>query len=212
MEKVDRATVQTTGGASFETLYLKTELFQRVAHGGDGIARAPAFLGFLADVHQSAHEGPGGENHGLSVEAKTHVGFESDDGIVLDHQLGDVPLVKIEIGSRLDDVFDPELISLLIALGARGANARSFAAIEHAPLNGSGVRVLGHDSSKGIDLAHDMAFSQPTDRGIAAHLSNGIEILGEESDIAAHAGGSEGRFDPRVAGPDDDHVIRLSER
>ena len=42
------------------------------------------------------------------------------------------------------------------------------------------VRRAAHDPAERIHLAHDRALGDPADRGIAGHLADGLEILGQQ--------------------------------
>lgn len=100
-----------------------------------------------------------------------------------------------------------ELVGFFVALGARRAGAGAFAGIEHAPLDGGGIGIERHGSAEGVDFANHVTLGETANGGVAAHLSDGVEILRKHGDRATESGGSKGSFDSGVAGTDDEHVI-----
>jgi hypothetical protein len=55
-------------------------------------------------------------------------------------------------------------------------HGRPFATIEKSELNASAIDRFTHQPAKRIDLADNLPFRNPTDRRIAAHLPNGIQV------------------------------------
>ena len=109
----------------------------------------------------------------------------------------------------LEDVLDGELIKLLIRLGPRRSDCRSFTAIEHSVLNTGPIDDLAHDSAEGIDFTDELPFGKPADGRIAGHLTDGVQINGADQGPASHSGRGHGRFDARMARADYNHIVRL---
>jgi hypothetical protein len=100
-----------------------------------------------------------------------------------------------------------ELIGLLVTLRAGGPDRGSFLRIEDPELDCGGIRIQPHRPAEGVDLADHVPFPQPSDRGIAGHLAEGVEVLAEQSDGRSDPGGSQGCFNPCVTTSDNQHVV-----
>jgi hypothetical protein len=88
-------------------------------------------------------------------------------------------LTKVDVWVLFDLAFDVELISFLISLSSGGVHSSTLATVEQAELDTGPIDGLSHQTSERIDLSNDLAFGDSTDRGIAAHLANGIEVSGQ---------------------------------
>ena len=115
--------------------------------------------------------------------------------------------MEIDARSGFQGMFDAELVGFFIALGSGGADGRAFTGIEHAELDAGGVCVQAHDAAEGVDFPDHVSFCQSTDGGVAGHSADGIEVLGENCDATAEAGGGKGGFDPGVAGANDEDIV-----
>lgn len=143
------------------------------------------------------------------VEPNAKISDDSADLPILDHELGNLTLLKVEVRLIFEDKLHPKLVGLFIALGPRSPHARTFAGIKHPHLNGGSIGVHSHFPADGINLSDHMALGQATDRGIAAHLPNGVEIHGEKKRLTPHSGGGERGLDPGMTSPNDDDVVIL---
>ena len=54
-----------------------------------------------------------------------------------------------------------------------------------------------------------MPLSQAADRGIAGHLPDGVEVLGENPCVRSQTGGRQGGLDPSVSRPKHEDIKRL---
>jgi len=52
-----------------------------------------------------------------------------------------------------------------------------------------------------------VTFAQSADCGVAGHLTYGIEVLSEDSDLGSDPCGSECGLDPGMASADDNHIV-----
>jgi hypothetical protein len=95
-------------------------------------------------------------------------------------------------------------------LSARAMHRGPFAHVEHAELDARGVDSLAHQSTQRVNLAHDLALGNATDRGIATHLANRIKIRGQQYRLRTHARGCCCGFGPRMAGPDHHDVVLVN--
>jgi hypothetical protein len=115
-------------------------------------------------------------------------------------------LPNIQILSPLQSYFRAELIRLLIALNARGLNADSFRAVEHAKLNSRCICVHTHESAKRVNFPDELSFTQPSNGWVARHLSDRIKVLCQQERRAADSGRRRGRFDTGVSCADHNHI------
>ena len=83
------------------------------------------------------------------------------------------PAIDRQVGHRFDRRLHGRGIELAVGLGARAAHRRALAAVEHAELDAAGVRHAAHEAVERVDLAHEMALSEPADRRIARHGADG---------------------------------------
>jgi len=66
-----------------------------------------------------------------------------------------------------------------------------------------------HEAVQGVDLAHQVALADAADGRVAAHLADGIQVVGEEQGLRPQAGAGQGRLATGVAAADDDDVETL---
>jgi hypothetical protein len=158
-------------------------------------------------MEEPAHESAGGDDHGFSKGSVTKVCFDALNGIILDENSDGIPLPKRSAASRLEGCFRAKLVSLFVTLGSRGPNGGPTGRIQHPKLDGRGVGIQAHETAKGIDFPHDLAFGLSTDGWVAGHLAERIEILGQEKGEATEATRSKGSLDASVASAEDDDVI-----
>src|SRR5262249_34045714 len=92
--------------------------------------------------------------------------------------------------------------------GARSAHGGTFAPVEHAELDASGIRDPAHHAIERIDLAHEMPFADTPDRRVARHLADSLELMGQEQRTCAEACGSRRSLAARMSSPDHDDVER----
>jgi hypothetical protein len=74
-------------------------------------------------------------------------------------------------------------------------------------LNAGSVGGSSHDSAQGIDLPDHRTLGNAAYGGIAGHLADGLEILGEKEGARPAARGQCGGLGSCVATPDHHHVV-----
>jgi len=104
---------------------------------------------------------------------------------------------------------EPELVGLLVTLGAGTTDAGSLGGVQHPELDSGGVGVDAHLAAQRIDLADDLSLGQAADGGVAGHLTDGVEVHRQQQRLATHTCRSQGRLDPGMAGADHNHVINF---
>ena len=100
-------------------------------------------------------------------------------------------------------------VKLAVGLSPRSADRRALAAIEHAKLDTACVGDAPHEAIERVDLAHQVAFAEPADSGIAGHRSDRREPVGDERGRRPHPRGGRRRLAAGVPAADDDDVEPL---
>jgi len=136
---------------------------------------------------------------------------------VIDYRAGNArsvmyALEHLELLCLADGFLHGCRVELAVGLGARPAHRRPLAAVEHAELDAAAIGHAAHQAVQGVDLAHQMAFAESSDRRIARHRADGREPVGQERGAGAHACRGGRGFAARVAAADHDDVEILFHR
>ncbi len=166
----------------------------------------------LADMDEPAQEGAGGEHHGAGADAFAAGGDDAGHGALLDDQVLDGGLDHFEARRGADRRLHGLAVELAVGLGARALDRRALAAVEHAELDAGGVGHAAHEAVERIDLAHEMALAETADGGVAGHLADGGEAVGDQRRARAHAGRGRSRLAAGMAAADDDDVEDAASR
>ncbi len=126
--------------------------------------------------------------------------------VVFDDQIAALLLEQREIGLVLERAPDECLVQRAISLHARRANCRALAGVERARLDRGRIRGTGHDTAHRIDLFDEVTLADATDGGVATHLTQRLDGLGEQQRARTHARGRERGFGARVPATHDDYV------
>ena len=207
--EVDGAAFDARGGAGLEAPQGEAELREAGGDAAGGAAEAPAGDVVHADVQQAAHEGAAAEHDAARAEVLPPGGGGAGDVAVLGAEVADFSLKELQAGGGFEDPLHAGAVGEFVALGARGSHAGAFGGVEHAELQGGGVGVEAHGAAEGVDFAHHVSFGEAADGGVAAHLPDGVEVLGDEGDAAAESRGGKGGFDAGMPAADDEHVKGL---
>ena len=105
-------------------------------------------------------------------------------------------------------MFKAELIGFLVTLRPRGLHGRSFRFVQEPELDRSEVCVDRHLPAERIDFPNDLALGLATNRGIAAHLGDRVDIPSQEQGGGTHSGGNHRGLDTCMTGAANDHVKR----
>src|SRR2546427_10188299 len=111
-------------------------------------------------MHQTTQECTGCYHDGCSKVLNTKSSLYTVSLAVLVQQLGDLALLDIQIRLSFANPFQPELVSLFVALCARCPNRRSFLGIEHTKLHAGHIRGLAHLAAECIDFTYQMPLGQ----------------------------------------------------
>ena len=125
-------------------------------------------------MHQAAQKGARGHHHGLRIKINLQVGGHPDCGAIAVNQRVHRRLKQVEIGLQLQHMLHPVLVGLLVALCARRLHGGSLAGVQQTKLYGGGVGIDRHLAPEGIDFTHHVPLGLAANRGIAAHLRDGV--------------------------------------
>jgi hypothetical protein len=118
----------------------------------------------------------------------------------------------------LSDVQELQLIELLahcspvqppVTLRAGRPHRRALGSVQHSKLDAGLIGCAAHDAAQCVHLAYNCALRNPADSGIAGHLADGLEILGEEEGAGAAARGESCSLGSGVAAADHDHIVSI---
>ncbi|MCY1527140.1 hypothetical protein D9M68_621970 [compost metagenome] len=169
---VDGTAINTRRRAGLQAPLRKLELFQALAQGDCGRIPCPAARVILqAHVDQAVQEGTGGEHHGLGPELQANLGNGTHDTVALYHQILDGLLEQPEVWLVLQAATDGFTVQHAIGLGTGRAHRRPLGPIQDAELNPRFVGSQSHRAAQGVDFFDEMAFADPTNGGIARHLT-----------------------------------------
>ena len=148
-----------------------------------------------------------GEHDGGRVEAQARLRDRADHAPAFNGDVVDGLLEHGEVGLRIDLRADRRLVERAVGLRARGAHGRTLARVERAPLDAGAVRGARHGATERVDLLDQVALADAADRGIAAHLSHGLEAVREQQRARAGAGRGKRGLGAGMAAADHDHVV-----
>src|SRR5271168_5240822 len=110
---------------------------------------------------------------------------------------------------RLQRSANRALVELPVRLGTRGTHGRPFARIQGSELNARLIGGARHGAPERVDFLHQMSFTDTPDRGVAAHLSQGLEVMRQQQRAGSHPRGCECRFGTGMTAADDDDFVLL---
>ena len=174
-----------------------------------GLARTAGRDLLLAEVDHAVEEGARGQHDGAGREPAAVASDDPGNPAIAHHQVLDAALDHLEPGGLADRGLHGGAVERPVGLGARALHGGALGAVEEAELDPGRVGDAAHQAVERIDLAHQMALAEAADGGIAGHLADGGEAVGDEDRASAHARGRGGGLAPGVAAADDDHIEGL---
>jgi hypothetical protein len=92
-------------------------------------------------------------------------------------------------------------------LRPRSPDGRTLSAVEHAKLDAGLVGDDAHQAAERVDLAHDLTFADPTDRGITRHAPDRRPRERDHRGVCAQPGGRPGGLGAGMPTANHQHVI-----
>ena len=207
---IDGLAVQARRRAGLEAAHGKTQSIERFPTGRchsdrrlgrPGIFTSPIWM-------RPLQERTGGQHHGAGADRLARGCDDADNALVLKDQVLDCSGANFEIGLRGQRRLHGLAIELAVGLGARPAHRRALAPIEHPELDAGRIGDAPHHAVQRIDLADQMALADAADGGIAGHLADGLELVGEQQRPRAEPRRCGRRLAARMPSTDDDDVER----
>ncbi len=162
-------------------------------------------------MDQAGQEGTRREHHGPGVEDQADLGHDAGDPVAVQDQVVDRLLEERQVRLVFEAAADRPAVEHAIGLGAGGPDRRSLAGVEDPELDARLVRGDGHRAAQGVHFLDEMPLADPSDRGIAGHLAEGLDTVGEQKRVAAHAGARERGFGAGVTAAHHDDVETVLE-
>ncbi|OPZ80125.1 MAG: hypothetical protein BWY77_01226 [bacterium ADurb.Bin431] len=188
--QIDGAAVEARGGAGLEPAAVEAvvgELFGDAA--GGRFSAAPSRKVVEADMNEAVEKGAGTEDNRTGPHRMARFGHHPTDLVLFDKQGGHALLAQGEVLLLLEQPAHAQGVVIAVILGARGPDGGTLGAVEHAELQGGLVRHHAHGAAEGVDLLDEVALGQSADGGIAGHLRQGEDVLGDEQGGGPHPGG-----------------------
>ena len=205
---VDGMPVKPRRRSGLEPPQRKAQAFQRQrqANGrrfSDSAGRGLVF----SDMDETTQERAGGKHHRPSAKHSSVCELEAGNAVLPDDQVVGLALDDGQVSDRGNRPLHSGGVEPTIGLGARAANRRALAPVEHAELDAAEVGRRSHQAIKGINLADKMAFAETPDRRITGHCANGGKSVGDERGLGTHARGRGSRLAAGMASADDNDVV-----
>jgi len=115
-------------------------------------------------------------------------------------------LEQPEVGLVLQHLADRRLVQDAVGLGTCGAHGRALGAVEDAELDAALVGGQRHRAAERVHFLDEMAFADAANAGVAAHLAQGFNIVGQQQRLAAHAGSGQRCLGAGMAATDNDDI------
>ncbi len=109
----------------------------------------------------------------------------------LHEEVGGLLLKQGQVRLVLENRADRLPVELTVCLSPGGPYGRTLARVKRPKLDAGPVRGARHGTTERVDLAHEMALSDATDRRIAAHLPKRLDALREQERARAHTRGGQ---------------------
>ena len=138
-------------------------------------------------MDKSTKEGACCQNHGISHETQAHLGHYATHLILFNDQVISGLLKYPQVGLVFQDFAYGGLVQDAVGLCTGRPYCRAFASVEYAELNTAFIGGYRHRAAKGIDFFNQMAFTNPANRRIAAHLPEGFHVVGQQQGFYTHA-------------------------
>ena len=165
----------------------------------------------LPDDDLAVQIGAGGKDDRLRPVELVQLGDDARHAAVFHGDVRHHELLQVQIVRILHAALHPAVVGVLVGLCPEGIHCRPLAAVQHAHLDGRGIRRDAHDAAQRVDLPHQMALARAADGGVAGHHGHIVQRDRGEERFHAQLRRGERRLTARVARADDDHIIRIDQ-
>jgi hypothetical protein len=91
-------------------------------------------------------------------------------------------------------------------LGPRCTDSGAFRTVQNTKLNATFIRGQGHGTPQGVNFFDQVAFADTTNGRVAAHLTQGLDVVGQQKRFATHARRRQRSLGPCMATANNDHI------
>jgi hypothetical protein len=207
LAEIDAAPVDARRRAGLEPAYPKgpgPQLFrQRI---GGRIAGTTAFALAAAHMNATTQEGTHGQHDGRGIKTQAHAGDHAADPVILNKQIVHPLLKQGQTGLVFHHGADGLAIEIAVGLGASGTHRRALAGIQGAELDTGPVDRTRHGTTQGVDLAGEVPLADAADGGVAGHLADGVQVLGQQKCPRTGPRRREGRLGAGVTAAHNDDI------
>ena len=123
---------------------------------------------------------------------------------VFDHEIGRLLLEDREVRLVLEEGPNRLPVEQPIGLCAGRSDRRTFARVEGPKLDAGSVDGARHPAPEGIDFANEVTLADTPESGVATHLSEGLDALGQQQGTTTHPRRGERGLGAGMTAPDDD--------
>ena len=205
--EIDALGIDARRGAGLQAIDPKRQGAQTLGQGiGGRIPGTTTTAVVQPDVDHPAEEGAGAQHHGFGQESQSSLGDHAAHGVLVDDQVAGGLLEQRQVRLVFQHATNRGLVAHTIGLGTGCPYRGALAGVEHAKLDPAQVRRQSHGAAEGVDFLDQMTLADPADGGIAGHLAQGLDVVGQQQGLATHAGRGQGSFRSSMATADDDDV------
>ena len=161
-------------------------------------------------MDQPREEGSGRQHDGVSLEANAELGDDAGHArvraVAIEREIVDGLLEDREMGRVLEAPADRLAIEDAIGLRPGRADRGPLARIENPELDPGLIGRKRHRAAQRIHFLHQVTLADPSDRGIAGHLPQCLDVMSEKQGRPAHPRAGECGLRPGMAAPDDNDL------
>jgi len=176
--KVDGATVEPGRRSGFEASHWKLELAQ--PRGETERRRVPSPTGLMvrqSDMDESGKKSAGGQHHHAAGKANAELSHHPGNAVSLQQKVIHRLLEQGQVGLVLQPRSNRMLVEETVSLCARRADRGTLGGIQGAKLDPRFVCSDRHGAAQGVHFLDKMPFSNPSNRRIAGHLSQRLDLV-----------------------------------
>ena len=157
----------------------------------------------------SVQKRPRCQHHGAGHKPNAKLGDRPYNPVSFEQKVIYRLLEKPEIGLIFKALPNRRPVQHPVGLSACGPNCRALGRVQDSKLDSGFIGCRRHGAAERIDLAHQMPLANTANRGIAAHLPQGFQIVGQQQGLATHARRRQGGLCAGMATTNDDDIKML---
>ena len=141
----------------------------------------------LTHMDSAVEKGTDGQHDRASTKIKAHGCHNAGYLAVFDDKVFDTLLKHEKIGLLLKRLPDSLPIQCAVSLRTRCPDRRALAAIQCSKMDARCIGRPRHDAVERIDFAREVSFTDAAYRGVATHLTDSLEVLGQQYRVRTHS-------------------------